>query len=118
MLCILLLCVRRVRRLFNEREETVWRLSTGFKSDKGALSLNCRDLKKRKKYKCKCIKNKGGSTNPLHTFFMTLFSRAGTLSILEFCIGDLRPVFHMENYYLYIENKWKETNPTINTPSM
>jgi len=50
----------------------------------------------------KCIKNKSGSTNPLHTFFMTLFSRAGTSSVLEFCIGDLRPVFPIENYYLYI----------------
>ena len=49
---------------------------------------------------------------------MTLFSRAGTSSVLEFSIGDLRPVFPMENYYLYIGNKWKETNPTISTPSM
>ena len=51
-----------------------------------------------------CIKNKGGSPNPLHTFFMTLFSRVGTSSVLEFCIGDLRPVFHMKNSYLYKEN--------------
>jgi len=65
-----------------------------------------------------CIKNKGGARNLLHTFFMTLFSRVGTLSVLELCIGDLRHVFPMENYYLYIENKWKETNPTINTSSM
>jgi len=65
-----------------------------------------------------CIKNKDGLTNPLHTFFMTIFSRACTLSVLEFCIGDLRPVFPMENYYLYIGNKWEETNPTISTPSM
>jgi len=49
---------------------------------------------------------------------MTLFSRADTSSVLEFCIGDLRPVFPMENSYLYIENNWKETIPTINTPSM
>ena len=35
---------------------------------------------------------------------MTLFSRVGTLSVLEFCIGNLRPIFPMENYYLYIEN--------------
>jgi len=50
---------------------------------------------------------------------MTLFSRVSTSSVLEFCIGDLRPVFPMENYYLYIgNNKWKETNPTISTPSM
>ena len=35
---------------------------------------------------------------------MTLFSRAGTLSVLEFCIGDLRPVFPMGNSYLYKEN--------------
>jgi len=46
-----------------------------------------------------CIKNKGGSTNLLHTFFMTLFSRASTSSILEFCIGDWRLVFPMENSY-------------------
>jgi len=65
-----------------------------------------------------CIKNKGDSTNPLHTFFVTLFSRVSTLSVLELCIGYLWPVFPMKNYYLYIENKWKETNPTINTPSM
>jgi len=65
-----------------------------------------------------CIKNKGCSTNLLHTFFMTLFSRACTSSVLELCIGDLRLVFPMENYYLYIENKWKETNSTISTPSM
>jgi hypothetical protein len=44
MLCILLLCVHRVRRLLNEWDETVWRLSTGFNT----LSLNCRNLKKRK----------------------------------------------------------------------
>ena len=49
---------------------------------------------------------------------MTLFSHAGTSSVLEFCIGDLRPVFPMQNYYLYIGNKWKEINPTIITPSM
>jgi len=49
---------------------------------------------------------------------MTLFSRAGTSSVLEFYIGNLRPVFPMENYYLYIGNNWKETNPTISTPSM
>jgi len=48
MLCILFLCVHRVRRLFNEQDETAWRLSTGFKSDKGALSLNCKNLKKSK----------------------------------------------------------------------
>ena len=45
---------------------------------------------------------------------MTLFSRAGTSSALEFCIGDMRSVFPMENSYLYIENNLKETNPTIN----
>ena len=101
MLYILLLCVHRVRRLLNEWDETVWRLSTGFKCDKGELSLNCRNLKKRKKYKCKCkcSKNKGGSANPLHIFFLTLFSRVDTLSVLELCIGDLRPVFRMENYF-------------------
>jgi len=49
-----------------------------------------------------CIKNKGGSTNPLHTLCMTLLSRVGTSSVLEFCIGDLRSVFLVENYYLYI----------------
>ena len=73
----------------------------GFKSKVNALSLNCRNLKEGK---IQCIKNKGGSTNNLHTFFMTLFSCAGTSSVLEFCIGDLRPVFPMENYILYIEN--------------
>jgi len=75
-------------------------------------------LKEKKKYKCKCIKNKSDLINPLHTFFMTLFSRAGTSTVLEFCIGDLRPVFPMENSYLYIGNKWKETNLMIRTPSM
>jgi len=40
-----------------------------------------------------CIKDKGGSINLLHKFFITLFSHAGALSVLEFCIGDLRPVF-------------------------
>ena len=36
---------------------------------------------------------------------MTILSRAGTSSVLELCIGDLQPVFPLENYYLYIENK-------------
>jgi len=49
---------------------------------------------------------------------MTLFSCAGNSSVLEFYIGDLRPVFPMEDSYLFKENKWKETNPTINTPYM
>jgi len=31
-----------------------------------------------------CIKNKGGLTNPLHTLCMTLFSRVGTSSVVEF----------------------------------
>jgi len=35
---------------------------------------------------------------------MTLFSRIGALSVLEFGIGDSLPVFPMENYYLYIRN--------------
>jgi len=34
---------------------------------------------------------------------MTLLSGVDTSSVLEFCIGDLRLVFPMENYYLYIE---------------
>jgi len=51
-----------------------------------------------------CIKNKGGLTNSLHAFFMTLFSHKGTSSVLELCIGDLRLVFPMENSYLYKEN--------------
>jgi len=58
--------------------------------------------KLKRKDKVQCIKNKGGSTNSLHTFFMTLFSRAGTSSVLEFCIGDFRPDVPMKNYYLYI----------------
>jgi len=33
---------------------------------------------------------------------MTLFSRVGTSSVVELCVGDLRPVFPVENYYLYI----------------
>jgi len=100
-------CVHRVRRFRNERDETMWLLSTDFENDKGALSLNCRNLKKIKKYKCKCkcIKSKSGSTNPLHRFFMTLFSCAGTSSVLELCICDFRPVLPMEYYYLYIGTK-------------
>jgi len=58
MLCILLLCGHRVRRLLNERDETMWHLSTGFKSDKGALSLNCRNLKKRKNANASVLKIK------------------------------------------------------------
>jgi len=54
MLCILLLCVHRVRRLLNERDETVWRLSTGFKT----LSLNCKNLKKRKSTNASALKIK------------------------------------------------------------
>ena len=50
------------------------------------------------------IKNKGGSRNPLHIFFTTIFSCAGTSSVLEFSIGEMRPVFPIENYYLYIGN--------------
>jgi len=56
------------------------------------------------KVKCNALKIKGGSTNPLHTFFMTLLSCSGISSVLECCIGDLGPVFHMENSYLYKEN--------------
>ena len=117
-MCIFFLCVHRVCRLLNEWDETVSRLTTGFKSDKGTLNLNYRNLKKRKDKNASALKNKGGSTNPLHTFFMTLFSHVGTSSVLEFCIGDLRPVYPRENHYLYIGNKWKETNPTISTTSM
>ena len=58
MLCILFLCVHQVRRLLNERDKTVWCLSIGFKSDKGALSLNCRNLKKRKYKNASALKIK------------------------------------------------------------
>jgi len=37
-----------------------------------------------RKDKLHCIKNKGGLTNPLHTFCITLFSRADTSSVVEF----------------------------------
>jgi hypothetical protein len=93
----------------------VFQQKKGFKSKLKTLSLNCKNIKENY---IQCIKNKGGLTNHLHTFFMTLFSRAGTSSVLEFCIGDLRHVFPMENSYLYIENNWEETNHTIYTPSM
>jgi len=36
----------------------MWHLSTGFKSDKGALSLNCRNLKKRKNANASVLKIK------------------------------------------------------------
>jgi len=35
---------------------------------------------------------------------MTLFSHAGTSSVLGLCIGDLRSVFPIENSYLYKAN--------------
>ena len=74
--------------------ETVWRLPTGFKSDKGALSLNCRNLKKRKNANASALKIKVvREILYIHAFFMTLFSHAGTSSVLEFYIGYLRPVF-------------------------
>jgi len=49
-----MLCVHRVRRLLNERDETVWRPSTGL----SALSLNCRNLKKRKNTNASALKIK------------------------------------------------------------
>jgi len=46
--------------------------------------LKVKSAKTSRKDKLHCIKNKGGSTNLLHTFCITLFSRVGTSSVLEF----------------------------------
>jgi len=51
-----------------------------------------------------CIKNKGGSTNPLHTFDLALFTHAGTSSVVEFCIGDFVTRFSYEKL-LFMHSK-------------
>jgi len=56
--CLCFSSIHQVHRVFDEQDETVWRHLAGFKSDKSALSLNCRNLNKRKDNNASELKTK------------------------------------------------------------